>query len=576
MIDAKNTETLDFFETFCNMIASNKMKRFKKSLELERRRRMKISAKYLFVLFFVFFSFVVQSKPLKDYVEEAKVLQNSGKVEEAANLMKKASDEYPDSASAYAYLGLYTGIQAGQTQNMTLAGELAVKAFELLDNAVSLDSLNLVSRLHRGIMGIKAPTFFGKLETAVKDHEFIIKVHQKSPKRVPEDMLVQVYSLLGEGYGKQGENEKAISAWKKVIELAPGSSFAEEAKKHVKDTSHPDSKPSKETIKEEPKDAKSLMKKGKAYLEKENCEEAVKIFKKLAEIDSKNVEVYKYLALTLWCLAEEGYNEKIYEDTEYRSRLAFEAMDALDKAVALAPDDIELRLSRGSAGVYMPFFLGKLQQSIEDLNKVLESDAESSLKAEAMYHLGIAYQRKSLDYWDKVVTDYSSSDASKMVFEGMRPSIKRIDPDKFKNAVVVVDFTLGFQDALAPQTAVWIEDKKGNFIKTLYVSGFSGYVKEKQLWLKKWAEASKYVDTDAVTGASIDIGQHIYIWELNEHTGKKVKSGDYVVKVEVSSWPSMKYQLAAVPIKIGGKKTKSTAEEGNIIPFLEATYYPKK
>jgi len=224
----------------------------------------------------------------------------------------------------------------------------------------------------------------------------------------------------------------------------------------------------------------------------------------------------------------------------------------------------------------MPFFLGKLEQSIEDLNMVLKSDADDSAKADALYHLGIAYQRKSLEYWDKVIADYPSSDASKMVFDGMRPSIKRFDPDKFKNAVVAVDFTLGFQDALPPQTAVWVEDKKGKFIKTLYVSGFSGYVKEKQLWLKKWAETSKFVDTDAVTSASIDVGHHIYIWELKDHTGKKVKSGEYVVKVEVSSWPSMKYQLASVPIKIGGKENKSKIEEGNIIPFLEVTYYPKR
>ncbi len=537
---------------------------------------MKISVKYFFVLSVMFLSIVVQAKSLKDYIEEAKVLQNSDKVTEAAKLMEEALEKYPDSSSVYAYLGLYTGMRAGQTDNMASAGELAAKSFELLDKAVSLDSLNLIARLHRGIMGIKAPTFFGKLDGGIKDQEFIIKMYQKSPKKVSNDILVQVYNFLGEGYRKQGENEKAVSAWKKVIELAPGSSFAEEAKKMIKKTPVTDSKPSKEIIKEGSKDAKSLMKEGKSYLEKENCAEAVKAFKKLVEIDSKNAESYKYLALALGCLAEKGYDKKIYDNTNYRADLAFAGMDALDKAVALAPEDPELRLTRGSAGVYMPFFLGKLDQSIEDLNMVLKSDAESSVKAEAMYHLGVAYQRKTLDYWDKVVTDYPSSDASKMVFDGMRPSIKRIDPDKFKNAVMVVDFTLGFQDALPPQTAVWIEDKKGNFIKTLYVSGFSGYVKEKQLWLKKWGESSKFVDTDAVTSASIDVGHHIYIWESKDHTGKKVKSGEYVVKVEISAWPSMKYQLASVPIKIDGKKNKSTVEEGDIIPFLEATYYPKK
>jgi hypothetical protein len=250
-------------------------------------------------------------------------------------------------------------------------------------------------------------------------------------------------------------------------------------------------------------------------------------------------------------------------------------VNVLDKAVALAPEDNELRLLRGSLGVYMPFFVGKLEQGIEDLNKVLNSDAKDSLKAEALYYLGVAYQRKTMEYWDKVITDYPSSKASKMVFQGMRPYIKRIDPEKVKNSVVV-DFILGFQDALPPQTAVWVEDKNGKFIKTLYVSGFSGYVKEKQVWLKEWAANSKFVDADAVTSASIDVGHHIYLWDLKDYSDKSVKSGKYVVKVEVSSWPSMKYQLVSVPVKIGGEGGKSTVEEGDIIPFVEATYYPKK
>ena len=144
---------------------------------------MKISAKYLFVLSVMFFSVVVQAKPLKDYIEQATNYQNSGKIEEASKVMEKALDEYPDSSSVYAYLGLYTGMQAGQTQNMASAGELAAKSFELLDKAVSLDSLNLITRLHRGIMSIKAPTFFGKLDGGIKDQEFIIKTHKKSPKK---------------------------------------------------------------------------------------------------------------------------------------------------------------------------------------------------------------------------------------------------------------------------------------------------------------------------------------------------------------------------------------------------------
>jgi len=539
---------------------------------------MKLSVRFFIVLSVMFFVFTTQAKPLKEYIEEAKVNQNSGKIEEAAKLMEQAAKEYPDSASAYAYLGLYTGMRAGETENMAQAGELAFKSFSQLDKAVSLDSLNIFARFHRGIMGIKVPEFLGKLDGGIKDHEFIVKMSQKSPESVPKDILVQVYNLLGEGYKKNEENDKAISVWKKVIELDPESDLAEEAKKHLAENITTPSKPPevKKTEKLEYINPKDLMKSGKSYLEKGECQKAVDAFKKLVEKEPKNIEAYTSLVKALGCLAEKGYDENIYENTEYFSGIAFGVMNVLDNAVKLAPENPDLRLLRGSIGVHMPFFLGKLEQSMEDLNMVLESDADKSAKAEALYYLGIAHQKKTMEYWNKVVADYPSTEASKMALEGMRPVIKRIDPSKFKSSVVSVDFILGFQDALAPQTAVWIEDKNGKFVKTLYVSGFSGYVKEKQLWLKEWAKSSKFIDTDAITSASIDVGHHIYLWELKDHTGKKVKSGEYVVKVEVSSWPSMKYQLASAPIKIGDKERKSIIEEGNVIPSLEVTYYPKK
>jgi len=539
---------------------------------------MKLSVKCFIFISVMFFTLTTQAKPLEDYIEEAKANQNSGKIAEAMKIMEKALEEYPDSASAYAYLGLYTGMQAGETENMAQAGELAFKSFSQLDKAVSLDSLSIFARFHRGIMGIKVPEFLGKLDGGIKDHEFIVKMSQKSPESVPKDILVQVYNLLGEGYKKNEENDKAISVWKKVIELDPESDLAEEAKKQLTENITTPSKPPevKKTEKLEYINPKDLMKSGKSHLEKGECEKAIDAFKKLIEKEPKNIEAYTSLVKALGCLAEKGYDENIYENTEYFSGIAFGVMNTLDKAVDLAPENPDLRLLRGSIGVHMPFFLGKLEQSMEDLNMVLESKADKSKKAEALYYLGIAHQKKTMEYWNKVVADYPSTEASKMVLEGMRPKVKRFDPSKFKSAVVSVDFVLGFQDALPPQTAVWIEDKNGKFIKTLYVSGFSGYVKEKQLWLKEWAASSKYTDADAVTAASIDVGHHIYIWDLKDYTGKSVKSGKYVVKVEVSSWPSMKYQLVNATIEIGSKEKRSTVEEGDVIPSLVVTYYPKK
>ena len=138
----------------------------------------------------------------------------------------------------------------------------------------------------------------------------------------------------------------------------------------------------------------------------------------------------------------------------------------------------------------------------------------------------------------------------------------------------MVTFHLGFMDELAPQTAVWIEDEKGNFVKTLYVSGFSGYAKEKQVNLFDWSAKSEF-ETDGTTGASIDWGKHTYAWDLTDHDGNKVKKGMYNVRVEVSWWPSMQYGKTAAMIKVGGKEQKVKAEKVKNIPYMVVKYLKK-
>jgi hypothetical protein len=139
---------------------------------------------------------------------------------------------------------------------------------------------------------------------------------------------------------------------------------------------------------------------------------------------------------------------------------------------------------------------------------------------------------------------------------------------------LVVDFILGFRDELPPQTAVWIEDKKGDFVKTIYVSGFSGFAKEKQVNLPTWSKSSEFVDVDGITSASIDLGQHIYVWDLKDSLGKKVKPGEYSINIEIVYWPSMRYQLVSTVIKIGKEKDHRVIEEGCFIPYLGVDYYP--
>lgn len=195
---------------------------------------MKVLVRCLIVLAIIGSANVVQGKTLAEFVKESEDYQNSGETEKAAITMEKAVKEYPDSSTAYAYLGLYIGMQAGETQNFIKAGRICTRSFGILDKAVSLDSLNPFARFHRGLMGVNVPKFLGKLEIAIKDLEFLIKMYQQFPDKASVEMLVSAYDYLGKGCQKNEKNEKARVAWKKIIEIAPGTDAAKSAEENIK------------------------------------------------------------------------------------------------------------------------------------------------------------------------------------------------------------------------------------------------------------------------------------------------------------------------------------------------------
>lgn len=543
-----------------------------------------------FVVMVMFYAGAVPGQSLDEYIKKAKECQKSGDLSRAVEIMSEAVQKYPDKAAAYSYLGVYTGVQAGQTKDFMEAGKLVAKSFEMLDKAVSLDANDPIPRYHRGLMGVNIPEFLGKLDLGINDLEILIKMSKDSPQKVRTDLLIDSYLLLARGYQKKKETRKAILTLQQLIKLAPGTDSAKEAEKTIarlskiettQDTKKKKPDPAKITdlkqkVKNDPNNPTRLIELGEAYIDNKDFEEAGKVLKKAIELDETNIKAYKLLVSVLGEMAGRGYNERIYENTDLRTNLAFEIMRVIDKACAISPGDIELRLLRGIIGVQMPFFVGKLEQAIVDLNWILEGDAAGSTKADALYWLGMAHQKKAMTYWIKVVTKYSKSKASRDVFAGLRPAFKRVDLSKYQTPVLTVDFVLGFRDELPPQTAVWIETKEGAFVKTIYVSGFSGYAKEKQANLSTWSESSKFIDVDGVTSASIDLGHHIYVWDLNDHSGKKVKPGEYTVKVEVAYWPSMEYQLVSAAINLGKTQEQAVTEEGNLIPYLEVKYYPSR
>ena len=102
------------------------------------------------------------------------------------------------------------------------------------------------------------------------------------------------------------------------------------------------------------------------------------------------------------------------------------------------------------------------------------------------------------------------------------------------------------------QYAVWIENEKGEVVKTLFVTSFTtkgrvrgneqpmrGYLKRPNCvptWVKTVkAESLSDQQLDAVTGATPKAnGKQTFSWDFTDQQGKKVKDGKYYVKVEAT------------------------------------------
>lgn len=530
------------------------------------------------------------SKIIEEYINEAEAYKNASQFDNAISTMEKAVKEYPENTDAHAQLGIMLSEKAQRTRDYMEIFEIANRAFSAWDKALVLDPNNFIARFYRGAWAVNMPKSVGRLDKGINDLDIITQALEQSPDPSLRERLLEAYQFLAVGYQKNTEYGKARSVHEKIIALVPDTEYAEQAQENIEKIeefekwqaeraeSLPDDTPEitrlKEKVAKEPARFDLLLSLGEAYYNIENHEEAANVLRRAVNIDQSSSEAYKLLAFSLNEINAVGYDPRIYLDTDFRTDLALEATEALDKAVALAPEDIELRFTRGVASVQMPFFVNRIDQGIADLEVVIEGDVSDDMKAEALYWLGYAHQKMGTTYWTQVVSKYSATDAAQNVFNTLRPPVKHIDLSKYIIPIVYIDFELSYRDELAPQTAVWIEDSEGEFIKTVYVSGFSGHAKERQVNLPVWAKSSEFADVDAITGASIDLGHHIYIWDLSDYAGKKVSSGDYKILVEVAYWPSMQYQRVEAAISVGKKEEREVIQEGDIIPYLEVRYLP--
>jgi hypothetical protein len=121
-------------------------------------------------------------------------------------------------------------------------------------------------------------------------------------------------------------------------------------------------------------------------------------------------------------------------------------------------------------------------------------------------------------------------------------SFNAIAQSKGTTKKVTVTYTWSrIQSRGSNQIAIWIEDSKGNHIRTLFATHFtvSGGYKYRPTSLSEWV--SKYnlknatrEQVDAVSGSTPQSGKQTIIWDGKDQAGNIVQDGRYIVRMEAN------------------------------------------
>jgi hypothetical protein len=91
------------------------------------------------------------------------------------------------------------------------------------------------------------------------------------------------------------------------------------------------------------------------------------------------------------------------------------------------------------------------------------------------------------------------------------------------------------------QLAIWIEDSKGNHVRTLFATHFTatGGYKYRPVSLSEWASKFDLKDAtreqvDAVSGSTPQSGKQTAVWDGKDQAGRLVTPGKYIVRMEAN------------------------------------------
>ena len=136
-------------------------------------------------------------------------------------------------------------------------------------------------------------------------------------------------------------------------------------------------------------------------------------------------------------------------------------------------------------------------------------------------------------------------------------------------AAAEITFTFTRQSGSASnQYAVWIEDARGQHVKTLYASrwtangGYSRRPTSIPLWVKQSGLANmSRVQVDAISRATPSTGKMTYTWDGTNSSGASVPNGNYTLVLEATlRWENQAYYRAPLALGQGAAAPQVSVE----------------
>jgi hypothetical protein len=122
--------------------------------------------------------------------------------------------------------------------------------------------------------------------------------------------------------------------------------------------------------------------------------------------------------------------------------------------------------------------------------------------------------------------------------------------------------------------AIWIQDEKGNFVKTLYVNAMA-----RRTHLNAWEAAtgkagSAFNTVDAVTGATaVNHGQRTCSWDGSNYKNQKVPDGKYFIFMELTDLDASG-RVASFPFTKGPVKNSASAPDQQSFTAISVSWIP--